>query len=169
MPEVLCRLGSHSGEIRFDIVYVSASFADEVHVIGADIFIYGALLSDGQPAYQTHLRQVVERAVDRRRPDAIQTFQNLVGGQVAALFRKDAENHFRLCADSRFHRLLTPFLRICIIIIHDIRAIVKGFENIFLRIILIYFVLQKMRIAASAITHTTINTSSTGSGMLIRS
>ena len=131
MSEVLCRLGSHSGEIRFDIEYISASLADKVHMIGADIFVYRAFLSDGQPANQTHLRQVVKRTVDRRRPDPVQTFQNLIGGQVAAFFRKDAENHFRLCADSRFHRLLTPFLRICIIIIHDIRVIVKGFENIF--------------------------------------
>ena len=94
MSEVLRRLGSHSGEIRFDIEYISASFADKVHMIGADIFVHRAFLSDGQPANQTHLRQVVKRTVDRRRPDTVQTFQNLIGGQVAAFFPKGRREPF---------------------------------------------------------------------------
>lgn len=94
MSEVLCRLGSHSGEIRFDIEYISASLADKVHMIGTDIFVHRAFLSDGQPANQTHLRQVVKRTIDRRRPDTVQTFQNLIGGQVAAFSERTPRTIF---------------------------------------------------------------------------
>ena len=78
MPEVLCRLGSHSGEVRFDIVYVSASFADEVHVIGADVFVDRALSAEGEPANQAHFRQMIQRAVDGRRSDTFQTKVNSI-------------------------------------------------------------------------------------------
>lgn len=55
---------------------------DEVHVIGADVFVDRALSAEGEPANQAHFRQMIQRAVDGRRSDTFQIFQNLVCGEV---------------------------------------------------------------------------------------
>ena len=68
----------HAGKIGLDIVHASALFTHEMHVIGADVFVYRAFLPEGEPANQPHFRQVIQRAVDGRRSDTFQTKVNSI-------------------------------------------------------------------------------------------
>lgn len=82
MPAAFRGFRRHACEIRLDIVDAAARLTDEVHVIGADVFVDRALSAEGEPANQAHFRQMIQRAVDGRRSDTFQIFQNLVCGEV---------------------------------------------------------------------------------------
>ena len=82
MPAAFRGFRRHACEIRLDIVDAAARLTDEMHVIGADVFVDRALSAEGEPANQAHFRQMIQRAVDGRRSDTFQIFQNLVCGEV---------------------------------------------------------------------------------------
>ena len=82
MPAAFRGFRRHACEIRLDIEDAAARLTDEMHVIGADVFVDRALSAEGEPANQAHFRQMIQRAVDGRRSDIFQIFQNLVCGEV---------------------------------------------------------------------------------------
>ena len=82
MPAAFRGFRRHACEIRLDIEDAAARLTDEMHVIGADVFVDRALSAEGEPTNQAHFRQMIQRAVDGRRSDTFQIFQNLVCGEV---------------------------------------------------------------------------------------
>ena len=78
MPAAFRGFRRHACEIRLDIEDAAARLTDEMHVIGANVFVDRALSAEGEPANQAHFRQMIQRAVDGRRSDTFQTKVNSI-------------------------------------------------------------------------------------------
>ncbi len=77
MTAALRRLPDHAGEVRRDVVHPPALPAHEMHVLLADVFVQRALLAYQELAHEAQLRQMLQRAVDRRHADAVQAAGHL--------------------------------------------------------------------------------------------
>ena len=98
------RLSDHAGHICLHIDDIAAAAAHQMHVLVADVFIHRTALSNGEPADQPHLGQMIECAIHRRRTNMIKAVEDLLSSQVTASARQNFQHGFRLCTDSSAHR-----------------------------------------------------------------